>query len=540
MLSFPEKQERPRTVSKRNESSVGALFAETSTFPQRSDALFTLTASSGAGNPGGGTTGRENYADGRVASTRLHRDGLRTSRVADPLATSDIDGAQPRKAKVLTRGIERPHVAGSTPRTLHRAPGKGHVDLSLKLDDIDGARPTPAIKSKRFVNPLEPDYGVLGTVHVRPVTPPKLLRPSNDLSDIDGARAKPTHVRSKIRNPCASDDIPGAKAVPKTARSVRTENMDVSDINGKGRFRTSRVTNPLDPTYEFAVDDAGGDDAEPRLVSFGSIAGSHPKRRTRAPVPSFSLRTDDVDGATPPADGGKRHAKRRHYRNTMYVGDILGAKANQDTRHAATIYKRHDDSKTPSDARERPLLRREPEKWWPEDEASMNPEYMGEKPRDMPERMRDMLPPRPSTAAPSTTRALDESVAAGGRSKVKKAGKRSLTPASQTGGIAQLASGGAAPTAAAAAVNVVPLQQDKSAQVTRPQTARSRTVSDSSYRPSTTRTVGKVEARARPQTASAGGSQTARASTTMRRLSAASVSTPSGNVVPVTRTQVRA
>ena len=102
--------------------------------------------------------------------------------------------------------------------------------------------------------------------------------------------------------------------------------LDVRDINNVG-FKSRRATDPLDPIYK---------------VNGMTIADDSKYTKPR-PLPKgaehdfFPLKTNDIEGAwpgwTPPHECQPPVERRRHFRNTNFVGDIAGAQPDT-VKHA--------------------------------------------------------------------------------------------------------------------------------------------------------------------------------------------------------------
>lgn len=133
--------------------------------------------------------------------------------------------------------------------------------FNLKNDDIKGAQPQiNKFISTRTGNPLVPEYKLPSAV-LKVSTPPKFIRDSISITvklfqfnhfilikDIEGARPKPYNMY-KMRKNIFYEEVEGSKPkklfIPKDQINI----MDVKDINEYLQFKTSRVTNPLNPVY---------------------------------------------------------------------------------------------------------------------------------------------------------------------------------------------------------------------------------------------------------------------------------------------------
>ena len=125
------------------------------------------------------------------------------------------------------------------------------------------------------------------------------------MSNIEGAKAgwRPRHERAR------------REAEPTNAM------FDVRDINDTG-FKTKRVSDPLRPVHF-----VNGMEISDDLVH------TMPKKLPAGKnEPYYTLTTADIEGAQcgwkPPHDCQPPMEKRRHFRNTNFVGDIAGAQSD--------------------------------------------------------------------------------------------------------------------------------------------------------------------------------------------------------------------
>jgi hypothetical protein len=234
------------------------------------------------------------------------RMGRWTHNRPDLFAVDDIEKAAPGGTKLLNK-----------PCTIN------------KVDDIDGARPSRrTFRTNRHVNPMDPVYQLPSTKE-RAITPPRFLRDSMDVSDIGGT--KPRESRGGDRPNLSLDvsDIPGArhrvKEMPPPRDILNAKLVDKPSV--QRHFRSSRVTNPLDPVH----------------VIHGAVVEPDPlSRPTQRKVMHeadgsergvLSLRTRDIPGAQPgwkpPHKGAAAipEDKRRDFRDVTRVSDIHGAQA---------------------------------------------------------------------------------------------------------------------------------------------------------------------------------------------------------------------
>lgn len=170
----------------------------------------------------------------------------------------------------------------------------------MQAKDIEGASPNCVkFKTKRSgLDPLNPRYN-LPQVEFRPITPPKYIRDAMEINDIEGARPrKHKIIQYETRDIMKIDDIHGTHANLRhkpRARSPGFDSFDYSDIT-KNKFVSSRITNPLNPTYMVRVENE-------ELIEIGEVAGSKPttlppQKKDPNLQPSSSLITSDIAGAT--------------------------------------------------------------------------------------------------------------------------------------------------------------------------------------------------------------------------------------------------
>lgn len=246
---------------------------------------------------------------------------------------SDIVGAAPKSHPSATymkpNSYQVSDIAGTRPMPLHR--GTNSVDYTLLCDDIEGARPRGMGKpegrrSNNPVDPLTPAY-ILPSYKMYEEPAPKFLRDTLDTADIDGTRSKPLY-RFPQRENFDVTDIEGTTTgwKPRHKRVLKEgaprDVMQVADINLQGVVKNVRCTDPLRPVH-FINGMVVADDLK------------HTMPRKLPPArdgPFYSLTTADIEGAWP---GWKPpHAmqppleKRRHFRNTNFVADIVGAQAD--------------------------------------------------------------------------------------------------------------------------------------------------------------------------------------------------------------------
>lgn len=201
-------------------------------------------------------------------------------------------------------------------------------DFTLRLDDIEGARPKPKHYNlgKRCVNPLDPVYD-LPKFTPPPIPSTKFLRDNIQIKDIE--YAQPTPLPRKIReNNHGQKLIERAKSRSYERRpECMLNSLRVRDINrdpiGRSVFRTNRnPTNPNQPQYSWDLNHA--------KIPQGHIYGSTSTKliRNLKKTKDFNLRTTDILGA----QVQKEQWKRNYNRDFNRTQDIFGAQASTKKR----------------------------------------------------------------------------------------------------------------------------------------------------------------------------------------------------------------
>lgn len=256
------------------------------------------------------------------------------------LRTDDIEGAKP--ALKGYQYINKPDFAYSTqdiekarPNKLHQALDKPNFNLSTR--DIYKAYPNKGefVTNRIGNNPLMPVYK-LPSFETKPITPPKFLRDSIGISDIDGTKPE-AYFKWETRNTMSTSDIDGAR--PKPDKKLTKPNfMDPRDIN-KGEVAVyTRKTNPLMP--EYTVKDSDGN-----LVIIGDVEGSKPRtliNKNTSPHQRH-LDTKDIDGASTGTVGLGLYGKKntQETRSPTNTHDILGAQAGTLKKGISTMRSTH-------------------------------------------------------------------------------------------------------------------------------------------------------------------------------------------------------
>ncbi|CAD8069835.1 unnamed protein product [Paramecium primaurelia] len=195
------------------------------------------------------------------------------------------------------------------------------ADLQLALDDIKGTRPN-IVKfqtSRHPLNPLEPQYK-LPTFMASQPDPPKFIRDAHNIQDIQGAQPKQTHKKLIIKE-SEHEDIYGSHQIPRFQPKDKIDSLYVKDINDYLLHKTTRISNPLEPTYEH-YDEKGN------KIIIGNIEGSQSKplylKEQRQ-----SLLIQDIDGTQPGSLSSRflRTGDRKDYRETNSLADLQAAKS---------------------------------------------------------------------------------------------------------------------------------------------------------------------------------------------------------------------
>jgi hypothetical protein len=130
-------------------------------------------------------------------------------------SVADIDGATssvPYGNKYSNKPARtQEDIPMSRSRSLTR--DRNSRDLSLYLDDIEGTRHSirdRMMRTNRHINPLNPEY-TLPAFMPTDIPPPKFIRDTLDVRDIDGASARPVR-KFTVKDTMSTADIVGAQA----------------------------------------------------------------------------------------------------------------------------------------------------------------------------------------------------------------------------------------------------------------------------------------------------------------------------------------
>jgi hypothetical protein len=207
------------------------------------------------------------------------------------LRTDDIEGAQwrPRPPATHHFQLNTSDIEGASP-TPSYDPNKSATPI-MSVDDIEGAKPRIQRQlphSQRQTNPLNPQYS-LPTFSEPPAPTPRFLRDGFTNEDIPGTHAKTWQRPFATRDIMKVAEGPGCHPRKRVGKLMQSsvDRMNVSDINNDGIYKTTRITDPLNPVYFY-------DGAPCAATDFGK-AFPRPEPRN---VPTFSLQTDDIAGAS--------------------------------------------------------------------------------------------------------------------------------------------------------------------------------------------------------------------------------------------------
>merc|ERR1712226_1338120 len=137
----------------------------------------------------------------------------------------------------------------------------------------------------------------------------KFVRDAITIDDIQGAKPKKLHKENTyVRETNFITDIDGTKPKKDYTRSTTLNPLEVKDINEFRIFKTTRVTNPLQPIYQVQNE-------ENKQENIGPVEGSisrvrHPQNINKDT--SLSLKCQDIPGCQI-ATTGNRYIRSRAY-----------------------------------------------------------------------------------------------------------------------------------------------------------------------------------------------------------------------------------
>ena len=243
----------------------------------------------------------------------------------------DIEGSSPRKFGYFFDKEDftnkNSDIEKSSPKNYNQNINK--QSFNLTNDDIEFSKPQ-CVKNatSRHTNPLEPKYKI-DNPPILPIPPPKFIRDSMEINDIQGTRPKKIgNEKNLFKEPIKKDIIKDSWPRRPYIRKSKYEFLDYRDVtNQKINYRN---TNPLRPIYNWSYAD--------NTKSFGPIDGNYPlvysKYLYKTP---FILNNKDIEGSN---TGSKNRILKYKSKNFSYsTKDIKGAQS--DTVIRGIITNRH-------------------------------------------------------------------------------------------------------------------------------------------------------------------------------------------------------
>ncbi|OHT11403.1 hypothetical protein TRFO_19130 [Tritrichomonas foetus] len=206
------------------------------------------------------------------------------------LRTDDIEGAQYRPPKVYNHNFQYDisDIEGTSTHPMVD-PHKKATDI-MSVDDIEGAKPKvqrALPHSNRMTNPLNPQYD-LPSFKEEPIPVPHFIRDNINVDDIPGTHSKSYKTDKPPRDIMRVDDIQGTQPRKRILNlsGCNRDTLNVKDINNDGIFRSTRVTDPLNPVYLYDGQKIEATDFGRALPNRHEVSGRN-----------FKLNTQDIDGA---------------------------------------------------------------------------------------------------------------------------------------------------------------------------------------------------------------------------------------------------
>lgn len=173
----------------------------------------------------------------------------------------DIDGARYVPPKIVPHDftLNTTDIPGTQAKPMVDVT-KGPVDI-MNHDDIEGSKPRifrQLPHSNRMLNPVDPKYDWPNKQNIdwskwssAVDENPPFIRDHMKNDDVEGASPMTYKTDKPPKDIMKVDDISGSRPA-KRMREMRNgiDTMNVKDINNDGIFRTTRVTNPLNPVYK--------------------------------------------------------------------------------------------------------------------------------------------------------------------------------------------------------------------------------------------------------------------------------------------------
>ena len=165
------------------------------------------------------------------------------------LYTRDIVEKKTQILKNESFSLKNDDIEASGPKKLHQPLNKPYYNL--REDDITGTKPAIIkFKTKREQsNPLNPVYKLPSFEPIEQIIP-KFIRDSIDVHDIHGTKPRTFQQKTLAgRESNNVKDIEGARPKKDYQRKEIISPLDVRDINDFRMFKTTRLTNPSEPSY---------------------------------------------------------------------------------------------------------------------------------------------------------------------------------------------------------------------------------------------------------------------------------------------------
>eukprot|EP00761_Pharyngomonas_kirbyi_P007084 gb/GECH01007093.1/.p1 GENE.gb/GECH01007093.1/~~gb/GECH01007093.1/.p1 ORF type:complete len:430 (+),score=113.73 gb/GECH01007093.1/:1-1290(+) len=307
--------------------------------------------------------GRKRIATTQENSSKRSKSlGAEDSSVWNPLDTSDIPGAQPNTtrrswlttlAQVPDHRYDTRELEGGYPKTLIPQDVKKPNNRIVRNDDIELSYPkNKGFKTNRVVDPLTPDYP-LPSYKEEYVPPPPFKRDPLRIDDIEGTRpAKGIYSKPFRRDTLDCSDI---NINTPSKRKTISDPLKTDDIT-KGKFKTRRVTDPMNPSYKIYTRKFKDTEITPsqsfETVNIEPVNSKPPSKLERIQTHQpYSLRTDDI----PHMRRKETHhvdwcfpEHRRQYRKINDLQGIDGASPSGKHSTFKTVSKRVTDPLNPS------------------------------------------------------------------------------------------------------------------------------------------------------------------------------------------------
>lgn len=215
------------------------------------------------------------------------------------LDTSDINSKNQRPKSRETNSLKTDDISKSCPKKLFNFVDRPYNRFTN--DDIDKTKPRAKcfMTNRPVTDPLNPQYDLPTDLPLEPYEP-KFLRDAMNVDDIRGTKPKIKIKDLKRAQPTNFvDDIVEKEKNKKFERQTVLDSLYVEDINNKTKFKSKRVTNPLEPQYQFRFKNE-----EPIVI--GEIDKNKSKvRHRKINKDEYCLQIKDIEGAQASTFGNK-------------------------------------------------------------------------------------------------------------------------------------------------------------------------------------------------------------------------------------------